>query len=96
MYDIVGDIHGHAVELKKLLAQMGYQSDRHAYRHPSRKIVFVGDLIDRGHEFSAVLVPSFAKKDWLHSHYRNKVFLLARGFSIGSFSDILFCNDDSN
>ena len=48
MYDIVGDIHGHAVELKKLLAKMGYQSDGYAYQHPSRKIVFVGDFIDRG------------------------------------------------
>ncbi len=49
MYDIIGDIHGHAEELVFLLEQLGY--DRHrggVYSHPTRKAIFVGDLIDRG------------------------------------------------
>jgi hypothetical protein len=49
MYDIIGDIHGHAEELVFLLEQLGY--DRHrsgVYSHPVRKAIFVGDLIDRG------------------------------------------------
>ena len=47
-YDIIGDIHGHAAPLERLLGEMGYQERSGAYRHPSRRVVFVGDLIDRG------------------------------------------------
>lgn len=47
-YDIIGDIHGHALALRHLLAHMGYQERRGAWRHPSRKAIFVGDFIDRG------------------------------------------------
>ena len=53
-------------------------------------------LSSRGHELSAVLAPSLVKEDWLHPHYRNKALLQARGVSIGSFFDMLFCNADSN
>lgn len=51
-YDIIGDIHGHAEELHYLLEKLGYsRQDRAcdgAYTHPTRKTLFVGDLIDRG------------------------------------------------
>ena len=47
-YDIIGDIHGQADKLEALLVAMGYSQRRGAYRHPSRKAIFVGDLIDRG------------------------------------------------
>lgn len=49
MYDIIGDIHGHADELKQLLQKMGYANSGGSYVHPdNRQIIFVGDLIDRG------------------------------------------------
>lgn len=49
MYDIIGDIHGHADELKHLLEKLGYRFKMRSYSHPdSRKILFVGDYIDRG------------------------------------------------
>ncbi|MEZ6126013.1 MAG: metallophosphoesterase [Planctomycetaceae bacterium] len=48
MYDIIGDIHGHADELVELLSQLGYREDRDSFRHPHRKVVFCGDFIDRG------------------------------------------------
>ena len=49
MYDIIGDIHGHADTLEVLLQKMGYKRMRGVYRHPQeRKVVFVGDFIDRG------------------------------------------------
>lgn len=48
MYDIIGDIHGHADELAALLEQMGYEQRDGCYRHTDRQAVFVGDLIDRG------------------------------------------------
>jgi hypothetical protein len=49
-YDIIGDIHGHASRLENLLGKLGYQNRQGYYRHPERKAVFVGDLIDRGNE----------------------------------------------
>jgi len=41
MFDFIGDVHGHAAELRKLLEMMDY-------RHPPRKAFFLGDYIDRG------------------------------------------------
>lgn len=48
MYDIIGDVHGYADQLKKLLQKLGYQSVNGCYTHPNRKAVFVGDIINRG------------------------------------------------
>ena len=48
MYDIIGDVHGHADELKSLLKNMGYTLKDDCYAHPTRKAVFVGDFINRG------------------------------------------------
>lgn len=48
MYDIIGDIHGHAGELRSLLGRMGYEERGGAYRHSGRTALFVGDFIDRG------------------------------------------------
>lgn len=50
MYDIIGDIHGHARPLKALLKKLGYQHDGICWCHPDRKVVFLGDFIDRGPE----------------------------------------------
>jgi hypothetical protein len=51
-YDIIGDIHGHADALKRLLQELGYQaydSNPYCYHHPrGRKVIFLGDYIDRG------------------------------------------------
>lgn len=55
MYDLIGDIHGHAEELKQLLTKMGYRQNAGCWRHPSRKVIFVGDFIDRGRSIREVL-----------------------------------------
>ena len=55
MYDIIGDIHGHAGELTEMLELPGYQSVDGVAKHPSRTAVFVGDLIDRGPQIRDVL-----------------------------------------
>jgi len=47
-YDIIGDIHGHADELIKLLEHLGYQNSNSGYKHESRMVIFLGDFIDRG------------------------------------------------
>ena len=50
MYDIIGDIHGNAVKLIRLLKKMGYQYRDCVWRHPTRQVIFVGDFIDRGQQ----------------------------------------------
>jgi hypothetical protein len=48
-YDIIGDIHGHADALERLLQKLGYTRKFGVYSHPEeRQVVFVGDFIDRG------------------------------------------------
>ncbi len=44
--DIVGDIHGEFEALLSLLTHLGY--DQNGYHAEGRKLVFLGDLIDRG------------------------------------------------
>ncbi len=48
MIDFIGDIHGHADKLEGLLLQLGYIKSGNTYSHPNRKVLFVGDYIDRG------------------------------------------------
>ena len=55
MYDLIGDIHGHAAELERLLTKLGYQLDGQCYRHEIRKVIFLGDFIDRGPQQRRVL-----------------------------------------
>ncbi|WP_019935794.1 metallophosphoesterase [Oceanimonas smirnovii] len=50
MYDLIGDIHGHAAALESLLVTMGYQQSSNGWCHPERKVIFLGDFIDRGPE----------------------------------------------
>lgn len=48
-YDIIGDIHGHADKLERLLNRLGYRLHKGIYTHPEKHLVlFVGDFIDRG------------------------------------------------
>jgi hypothetical protein len=47
-YDIIGDVHGHADALRRLLVELGYAEVQGAFRHDSRKAIFVGDFVDRG------------------------------------------------
>lgn len=54
-YDIIGDIHGHARTLEALLRKLGYSPDAGCWRHPERKVIFLGDFIDRGPHQRATL-----------------------------------------
>lgn len=64
-FDIIGDIHGCADELKELLKKLGYQIEAVPeaagnyglqVHHPEgRQVIFVGDLVDRGPASSTVL-----------------------------------------
>lgn len=55
-YDIIGDIHGHADALERLLQKLGYRRKSGIYFHPDkRQVVFVGDFIDRGPQIRETL-----------------------------------------
>lgn len=54
-YDIIGDVHGYATKLRLLLERLGYRDRNGAYSHPERKVIFVGDYIDRGPEIRQTL-----------------------------------------
>jgi hypothetical protein len=47
-FDIIGDVHGQFDKLVALLKVLGYRESAGAWRHASRSVIFVGDLIDRG------------------------------------------------
>lgn len=55
-YDLIGDIHGHASELRDLLEKLGYQLTPQGHAHPEgHQVIFCGDLIDRGPQIREVL-----------------------------------------
>ncbi len=52
-FDIIGDVHGCFDELQTLLEKLGYRlsqsQGRYHLEHPqNRKVIFLGDLVDRG------------------------------------------------
>lgn len=51
--DIVGDIHGELGALRDLLVHLGY--DDHGEHRGGRRLVFIGDLCDRGPDSPAVI-----------------------------------------
>jgi protein phosphatase len=57
-FDIVGDVHGCSVELEELLARLEYRPSNAgaALVHPAgRRVIFLGDLVDRGPDAAGVL-----------------------------------------
>ncbi len=55
-FDIIGDVHGCYDELVTLINELGYEQTDGLYKHPAgRKLVFVGDLVDRGPKTPEVL-----------------------------------------
>ena len=47
-YDLIGDVHGCAHTLERLLDAMGYKRQGGVWRHAQRQAIFLGDIIDRG------------------------------------------------
>jgi hypothetical protein len=49
-YDVIGDVHGYAATLEKLLSTMDYVRRDGVFTHSERTAIFVGDYVDRGPE----------------------------------------------
>mgnify|MGYP003513710329 FL=1 len=47
-YDLIGDVHGCAHSLERLLDSLGYRLRGGVWQHPRRMVLFLGDIIDRG------------------------------------------------
>ncbi len=55
-FDIIGDVHGCHTELMGLLDRLGYDTSTDTISHPDgRRVVFLGDLVDRGPGVAEVL-----------------------------------------
>ncbi|MDP6941981.1 MAG: metallophosphoesterase [Planctomycetota bacterium] len=50
--DLVGDVHGGLSHLQSLFEKLGYDPQGH---HPSRRLIFLGDLVDRGEDSPGVI-----------------------------------------
>ncbi len=72
-YDIIGDIHGYGTRLTALLEKLGYRKINGRYQHrESRKVIFLGDLIDRGTE-------NFKTLDIVKNMHDNQQALMVMG-----------------
>ena len=98
-YDIIGDIHGHADELHALLEKLGYRNGSGPRSHPEgRKVIFLGDFIDRGLKIREVLETVRAMVDAgqalaiLGNHEVNAM----RFHTIGSDGEFLRPHTDTN
>jgi hypothetical protein len=77
--DIVGDIHGEIDALRALLTRLGYGIDG---KHPhGRRLVFVGDLCDRGPDSPAMfrVVRGFVERGLAQCVLGNHELNLLRG-----------------
>lgn len=55
-FDVIGDIHGMAGEMRDLVKDLGYEIHNETAIHPKgRKILFMGDYVDRGYDSLSVL-----------------------------------------
>ena len=77
--DVVGDVHGELDALTALLARLGY--DEHGAHPGGRRLVFVGDLCDRGPDSPGVLrlVQRLVAEGRAHATLGNHELNLLRG-----------------
>jgi hypothetical protein len=55
-YDLIGDLHGQYDKLRGLLLTLGYEANGGGFtHHQGRKVIFLGDYIDRGPRIREVL-----------------------------------------
>lgn len=55
IFDIIGDIHGHADELRLILSKLGYRERNGGHAQRNHQAIFVGDFVDRGAKIGETL-----------------------------------------
>lgn len=67
-YDLIGDVHGCGVTLERLLQKLGYTKIQGVYQHAKRRVIFLGDIVDRGPNIreALLLVHSMVEKGSAH------------------------------
>ena len=92
-FDVIGDLHGHSRLFLQMLELLGYQAEGGSYAHPlGRKILLVGDLINRGPDPNGVL------KIARNMHENGTALIILGTMSLGSFNEVLLkkpLDDDS-
>ena len=89
-YDLIGDVHGCAATLERLLQKLGYKKQQGIYQHAKRRVIFLGDIIDRGPRIreALVLVHSMVQKGSAHmvlgNHEFNAITYCTKNASLGS------------
>jgi len=85
-FDMIGDVHGCCRELETLLGQLGYRRDeKNIFAHPEgRRIIFLGDLVDRGPNSTGALKLAFDMIDagramWVPGNHDNKFYRYLKG-----------------
>lgn len=85
-FDIVGDIHGCMNELETLIEKLGYRRDeKNIYAHSeSRRVVFLGDLVDRGPDSVGVLglamnMLEAGRAFWVPGNHDDKFYRYLKG-----------------
>ena len=88
-FDIIGDVHGCHLELQDLLEKLGYETGLgNTYRHPEgRKVIFLGDLVDRGPASDGVLMTAMAMADdgsaiCVEGNHENKLLRKMQGRNV--------------
>lgn len=67
-YDLIGDVHGCATSLEKLLQRLDYKKIKGVYQHAKRRVIFLGDIVDRGPNIreALLLVHAMVEKGSAH------------------------------
>lgn len=93
-YDIIGDVHGCFDELVELLRRLGHRvQGKRLEVQPGRRVVFVGDLVDRGPKVTEVLelvMDAAGRGDALvvRGNHDDRLALYLRGWPIRSAGSI--------
>ncbi len=97
-FDIIGDIHGYAGPLRRLLAKLGYEEKDGCYRHPERRVIFLGDFIDRGPAIRETLriVRSMIDGGWALAVMGNHEFNVLCYHTAGADGAPLRANSEKN
>jgi protein phosphatase len=102
-YDIIGDVHGCYDELIRLVEKLGYVKvgSGPRYKHPEkRKLVFVGDLADRGPENFKCLWFAYINTDhgarWARGNHDDKLARALKGNNVKVGEDLQKTLDQVN